>query len=468
MLKSYPLVIIGAGPGGLSAATAAASLGLDVVVLDEQPSPGGQIYRSIANAPAARSRLLGADYQHGADLVEAFDQSGAQYWPETTIWSLNAQGQIGILRQGQASMIQAKRVIVASGAMERPVPFLGWTLPGVMNAGAAQILMKSAGVVPANGTVIAGLGPLPLLIAWQYLRAGVTVKAVLELSPGANIGRAAPHLPRALGAGDYLARGLKYTLDLNRGGVPIYYGVSSLKAQGNDQIEAVEYEWNVLGMHRRERLVTDSLLVHFGVIPRTNLTKAVGCHHLWDRGQQCWRPQVDRWGNTSVPGIAVVGDTAGIGGARSAEHSGRLAALEAACSLDLITSQERDRLGKADLKWMKKDLRIRPFLEALYRLPESLLVPADDQTLVCRCEEISAGDIRDAVRAGHADPNQVKFYLRCGMGPCQGRQCAPAVAHIVAAEHQRPVSEYPPFRVRPPIRPLTIEQLAHLNGAETE
>ncbi|MDJ0618141.1 MAG: NAD(P)/FAD-dependent oxidoreductase [Calothrix sp. MO_192.B10] len=473
---AYQLVVIGAGPGGLCAATTAANLGMDVVVLDEQPSPGGQIYRGITNTPAHRSALLGADYQRGADLVKAFGASGAKYLPNTTIWSLNSRRQIGILRHGQASIIEAERVIVASGAMERPVPFPGWTLPGVMNAGAAQILLKTSGVVPANGTVIAGVGPLPLLVAWQYLRAGVWVKAVLELSPLSNLWRAAPRLPRALGAGNYINRGLKYTLDLHKGGVPIYYGISRLEAQGDNQVEAVSYGWDMPGISRRETIATDNLLVHFGVIPRTNLTKAAGCQHIWDDGQQCWRTQVDMWGNTNVPGIAVVGDNAGIGGARSAEHSGRLAALEAARSLDIISSQQRDapkgellrdRMGKNDLQWMQKDLRVRPFLEALYRLPNSLLVPRDDQTLVCRCEEISAGQIRQAVREGHTDPNQVKFYLRCGMGPCQGRQCAPAVAHIVAAENKRPVSEYTPFRVRPPIRPLSIAQLANLEvGSE--
>ncbi|MDJ0570096.1 MAG: FAD/NAD(P)-binding oxidoreductase [Pleurocapsa sp. MO_192.B19] len=467
MPKTYQLVVIGAGPGGLCAAITAASLGLDVVVLDEQPSPGGQIYRGISQTPDDRSALLGADYQRGADLVAAFKASGAQYWPQTTVWSLNSRREIGILRQGRASIIQAERVIVASGAMERPVPFLGWTLPGVMNAGAAQILLKTAGVVPAQGTVIAGTGPLPLLVAWQYLRAGVKVKAVLELSPGTNLWRAAPYLPGALVAGDYISRGLKYTLDLNKGGVPIYYGVSRLQARGNDRIEAVEYGWDILGSDRRETIITDSLLVHFGVIPRTNLTKAAGCQHIWDRGQQCWRPQVDRWGNTNVPGIAVIGDNAGIGGARSAEHSGRLAALEAARSWHLISTQQRDRQAHNDLKWLRKDLRVRPFLEALYRLPDSLLVPPDDEILVCRCEEISAGQIRQAVREEHGDPNQVKFYLRCGMGPCQGRQCAPAVAQIVAAENKRPVADYTTFRVRPPIRTLTIAQLANLESSES-
>lgn len=466
MPESYPLVIIGAGPAGLCAAIAAAQLGVKALVLDEQPSPGGQVYRAIAHAPAARAELLGADYRRGAELVEAFESCGAEYWSETTIWSLNARKQIGILRHGRAAIVEADRVIVASGTMERPVPFPGWTLPGVMNAGAAQILMKTAGIVPANGTVIAGAGPLPLLVAWQYLRAGVAVKAVLELCPHGNLWRAAPRLLQALSAGDYIARGLKYTAALLRAGVPIYYGSSDLRAEGSDRVEAVTWTNSRLGVNRPKAIATDSLLVHFGVIPRTNLTKAAGCKHVWDRGQQCWRPQVDRWGNTSVPGLAVVGDNAGIGGALSAERSGRLAALAAACSLQLVDRAQRDRLGRDDLDWMQKDLRVRPFLEALYRLPDSLLVPADDDTTVCRCEEITAGQIRAAVRDGHTDPNHVKFYLRCGMGPCQGRQCAATVAHLVAAERQRPVSDFAPFRVRPPIRTLSIEQLADLERIE--
>ena len=466
MVKSYQLVVIGSGPGGLCAAITASSLGVDVLIIDEQSSPGGQIYRNIAKIPASRSSLLGTDYQRGAKLLQAFKESKAQYLPNTSIWSINSRRQIGILRNGQASIIEAERIIIASGAMERPVPFPGWTLPGVMNVGAAQILLKSSGVVPQDGTVIAGLGPLPLLVAWQYLRAGVQVKAVLELSPMGNFWRSVPYLFKALRAGSYLRKGLKYTIDLNKGGVPIYYGVSDLQAFGTDKLEAIAYSCKMMGQTRRETITTDSLLVHFGVIPRTNLTKAAGCEHIWDNGQQCWRPRVDRWGNTNIEGIAVVGDSAGIGGAINAEHRGNLAALEAAYSLGKITIQQKDSQGKNDLNWMHRDIQVRPFLETLYRLPNSLLVPQDEDTLVCRCEEISAGQIRQAVKEGHSSPNQVKFYLRCGMGPCQGRQCVNAVAHIVADENNCPVSDYKPFRVRPPITTLSIEQLASLGREE--
>jgi len=465
MSRSAQLAVIGAGPAGLSAATLAAELGLNVVLIDEQASPGGQIYRALAEAPAERVSLLGDDYRRGRVLLDALQASGTEYWPDTSVWSLDQDRTLGIVRAGRAAMLRFERVIIAGGAMERPVPFPGWTLPGVMNAGAAQILLKSAGVVPENGTVIAGVGPLLLLVAGQYLRAGVNVKAVLEISPRSNMLRAAPHLLHATAAGHYLRRGVKYTLDLMRAGVPIHYGVSRLQAHGDQRVGSVEFTAPGWWGRRNRVLATDSLLVHFGVNPRTSLVRAAGGQLEWDASLQCWRPQVDQWGNTSVGGIAVAGDAAGIGGAISAEHSGKLAALEAACSLDHITIAERDRLGRADIAWRRKDLRIRPFLNALYRLPQEFLTP-DDATIVCRCEEISAAQIRQAVHEGHTDPDQVKFLLRCGMGPCQGRQCAQSIALIVAATRQLPAAAFGPFRVRPPIRPLSIEQLAELSMAD--
>lgn len=460
--RHYELVVVGAGPAGLAAATTAANLGMDVTLLDEQAAPGGQIYRAVEQAPDERARLLSPDYHQGLELVEAFRASGARYLPDTAVWSLGTDREIGVLHAGRASLVSAGHVIIAGGAMERPVPFPGWTLPGVMNAGAAQILMKSSGTVPANGTVIAGTGPLLLLLAWQYLRAGVPVKAVLEMATPGDFVRAAPRLPAALLAGHYITRGMKYLWQLRRAGIPVRYAVSGLRALGDARLHTVAYEQG----GRRSIIETDSLLVHFGLVPNVQLTEAAGCRHTWDDGQQCWRPEVDEWGNTSVAGIAVAGDNAAIGGALTAAHAGRLAALEAGRALGHIDAQERDTRGKDDRSWMLEDLRIRPFLEALHRLPPSLLATRDDDTLVCRCEEITAGEIRRAVREGHTDPNQVKFITRCGMGPCQGRQCSHALAHIVAAETGQPMGAQNPLRVRPPVRPVGIDALGALETGE--
>lgn len=458
MKSRYPLVVIGAGPAGLSAAATAASHGVETALLDEQPAPGGQIYRNIEKVPERRAELLGGEYRHGADLVAALRASGAEHFHETTVWSLDGEREIGLLQAGQARLLHADQVIIATGAQERPVPFPGWTLPGVMHAGAGQILLKQAGVVPNEGVVLAGSGPLLLLLAWQYLRAGVEVKAVLDVQPLSNWLRAAPYLPKALLAHHYITKGLGYKRDLRAAGVLTCHGIQELRAVGGDSVHAVEY----LYRNRLQRIETPLLLTHFGVIPQTHLSRAAGCAHAWDAAQLCWRPACDHWGATDLDGIGIAGDGAGIGGARTAEHGGRLAALNALHALGRIDRAERDRLGKRDLRWMKDELRIRPFLDAMFRPPKRMLRHPVDEEILCRCEEVTAGDIRQALGNGHRSPNAVKFHTRCGMGPCQGRQCADSVAQLIAAETGVKPQDVEPYRVRPPVKPVTIAQMAGL------
>jgi len=396
--------------------------------------------------------------------VSAVRASGAEYCPETRVWALNGRRDIGLVYRGQARTLTADQVVLASGAMERPVPFPGWTLPGVMNAGAGQILFKAHGIVPGDGVVLAGSGPLLLLLAWQYLHAGVSVRALLDVTPMMNHLYALPGLPRALLAGHYLTKGMAYKRDLKRAGISTLHNVRRLRAQGKDALQAVSFVHN----GREQELETALLLVHFGVIPHTQLGRVAGCRHVWDGSQLCWRPQLDEWGRTSVDGILIAGDGGGIGGARSAEHAGRLAAFQALYALGVLDRATRQRLARNDRKWMREESHIRPFLEAFFRISDDMLQVADDDTLVCRCEEVSAGQIRAAVADGHGDSNQVKFLTRCGMGPCQGRQCAEAVSHIVAVASGKAVQDIGHYRQRPPVNPLTLGQLAGLYSEETE
>lgn len=458
MKSSYPLVVIGAGPAGLTAAATAASHGVETALLDEQPSPGGQIYRNIEAIPDKRAEHLGGEYQRGAEMVRKLRESDAHWLSDTSVWSIGGQGELGILHQDKARLIQADQIIIATGAQERPVPFPGWTLPGVMNAGAGQILYKQAGLVPSDGVVLAGSGPLLLLLAWQYLRAGVEVKAVLDVQPMSNWLRALPHLPKALMAHHYITKGLGYKRDLKAAGITTRHGIKDLRAVGGDHLHAVEF------IHKNElhRIETPLLLTHFGVIPQVHLSRAAGCEHQWDKAQQCWKPKTGIWGETDVHSISVAGDSAGIGGARTAEHSGRLAALNAAFRLGHISQAKRDELGKQDMRWMKDELLIRPFLDAMFRPPNTMLKHPTNEEILCRCEEVTAGDIRSALDEGHQSPNEVKFYTRCGMGPCQGRQCADSVAQLIAYETKCEPSGVVPYRVRTPVKPITVGQMAEL------
>ena len=265
MSRDYDFAIIGAGPAGLAAATLAAELGLKSIVFDEQAAPGGQIYRAIEEVSGTRpgdGHMLGKDYQYGLELVRAFRHSGAEYAPGTSVWDIANDGALAVLREGQAEGIRAARVLLAAGAMERPVPFPGWTLPGVMGIGAAQALFKGAGLVPDGAVVLAGSGPLFYLFAVQLARAGVPIRALLITAQKNNSLRALAHLPAALRAGDYLAKGLSMMRELRRAGVPMISGVSNLAAVGEGGLKAVEY----MAGGARHSLEANLLLVHEGVV----------------------------------------------------------------------------------------------------------------------------------------------------------------------------------------------------------
>ncbi len=455
MTAAYDLAVIGAGPAGMAAAVVADGLGLATVLIDEQAAPGGQIYRNIEGSPLADRAVLGADYEAGAALAAALRASGVEYLDTTTVWRVTPENEIGVTRAGAARLMSAKHIVLATGALERPMPLPGWTLPGVMTAGAAQVMLKSAAAV-APGAVFAGSGPLLYLIVGQYLRAGAPVAALIDTTPRANGWRAAPLLPQALAAGNYLAKGLALMRDIRRAGVRVIRGVDRLAAIGEGRLRAVACSRG----GRRETIETEHLFLHQGVVANVNLAMAAGCAHHWDARQLGWRPATDDWGRSSVDGVSIAGDGAGIGGARAAELDGRLAALDAACRLGRIDAAERDRRAAPLRAARRRDRRIRPFLETLYRPADDLRIPVADDVVVCRCEEVTVGNIRAALALGCPGPNQLKAFTRCGMGPCQGRLCGPTVTELIAAERGVPVDDVGYYRLRPPVKPVTLGELA--------
>lgn len=458
------VMIIGAGPAGLAAANRMTAQGLDVVLLDEQDQPGGQIFRAMGRASSDKLARLGSEYQHGKALIERFLASQALYVNNARVWAIEQGKHVYFSRAGRAHRITADKLILTSGAMERPVPFPGWTLPGVMNAGAGQILYKAHDIVPDDSVVLAGCGPLLSLLAWQYLQEGIKVQAILDMAPGANRYRALRHLPKALRAYRYLLKGLKYEWDLRRAKVPIYRRVTELTATGQCQLQGISFRQH----GKTYSFTTEHLLVHFGVIPTNQLSHIAGCRHTWHEQQGCWVPQTDVWGQSSHPNVFVAGDGAGIGGAKAAEMCGELAALKVSAELGLIDQARLYEMGTPLFKARNQDVSIRPFLEAYFDVPASLSAQVPDETTVCRCEEVTASEIRQAISAGHADVNQVKFLTRCGMGPCQGRQCGQALTHIVAASTGVTPEAAGAYRARPPANVLTLEELAKLYPQEME
>jgi thioredoxin reductase len=460
--ENRELVVIGAGPAGMSAAIAASASGVDVVVLDQRKAPGGQIYRNIEAANADVASSLGTDYLQGADLVKQFRESAAEYRPDATVWEISVGLEVYVSGGSGARIIQAQRVVIATGALERPFPIPGWTLPGVMAAGAAQSLLKQDGLLPEGSVVLAGTGPLILLLACQYLDMGVNIAALLETTHPSNRKRALAYLPQAVTAGKYLWKGATMLKRLKHHGVRHIHGVEALRALGEDRLRQVEFR-----VGSSEQIIdTSLLLLHQGVVPDVNLTGALGCAMDWDNQSLCFRPRLDPWGSSSVAGISVVGDGAAIIGSQSAIWAGKLAGLDAACRFNHIDQGQRDAKTQKAQRALKRSLKVRPFLETLYRPANAFRIPEQPETIVCRCEEVEAGCIRKQIECGAMDPNAIKSRLRCGMGPCQGRYCGLTVSEIIAAETGKQMSEIGYYRLRPPVKPVPISDILALATGE--
>jgi NADPH-dependent 2,4-dienoyl-CoA reductase/sulfur reductase-like enzyme len=446
------LAIIGAGPAGMAAAVLADELGLETVLIDEQGSPGGQMYRAIERAEPGTP--LGSDYLAGWPLVAALRASRVDYRPSTTLWHVDPEGALFLETAGRSETVTARRVLLATGALERPVPIPGWTLPGVMTAGAAQILLKSSGLVPEGRVVLAGQGPLLYLVAAQLARAGAAPVALFETAPLENYLAAIRPLAGLWAGRRRLIKGLGLISAVKRAGVRIRRGVRGLRAVGQRRLERVAWEDG--------ELAADYLLLHEGIIPNVQVSLALQLRHEWDEAQLCWRPSLDAWGQTSLPNIAVAGDGGGILGTDAAVLSGRLAALDAAMWLGHIGAAERDRRAAPIRAPLDRERAFRPFLDRLYRPSRSVMVPAEDEVIACRCEEVSVGKVRRATQLGAQGPNQLKAFTRCGMGPCQGRICGPVVAAIAADVLGKPIGEIGTYRPRAPFKPITVGTLADL------
>jgi NADPH-dependent 2,4-dienoyl-CoA reductase/sulfur reductase-like enzyme len=462
LATNYDVAVVGAGAAGLAAAAECTRAGAATVVLDEQPAPGGQIYRAVTTTPLANRELLGPDYWHGEGLVREFERAGATYVPGATVWAVTrADGgfEIGLSADGAARLVGVKQVILATGALERPFPIPGWTLPGVMTAGAAQILLKSSGLVPDGRIVLAGTGPLLYLVAAQLARVGGTIACLLDTTPRAQWRTALPHAFDFL-ASPYFAKGLAILRDARRA-ARIVRGVERVEALGDGSLQRVRYTAD----GRSEDLSADLLLLHQGVVPNINLANAIGCAHRWDDAQLAFVPVVDDWGATSVDGVAIAGDGAGIAGARAAEARGRLAGLQAAHALGRLDVAARDRAAGPARAELARHRRGRAFVDALYRPADAFRIPAGD-TIVCRCEEVTAQQVSETVELGCTGPNQMKSFLRCGMGPCQGRLCGLTVTELIARERRVAPGEVGYYRLRFPIKPIPLGELASLPQTE--
>lgn len=449
------VLIVGAGPAGMSAALELKGLGLSVLVVDDQPAPGGRIFAAIETRQAH-----GAEDEAGAELVRRFREAEIEYWAETEVWQVQSGPTVFLRRRGHPQRIDPRFILLATGAQERPMPFSGWQLPGVMTVGGAQILLKTARQIPDEAVWLAGSGPLLLLYAHQLTASGGQVAGILDTTPSKRIGTAARLLPGALPYGwRDLLRGAAWSFELRR--TRVITGVIKLEGLGDHRLERVRYrtEAGVDGC-----VQTRLLLIHDGVVPGLHATLTAGCEHRWNSDQRCFEPVVGEFGRTSVPHIFVAGDGSTIAGARAATLSGRLAAFGLAAANGSLSNRQRD-VATANLRRkLASAKRFRRFLDTLYPPVE---LGISDEAIVCRCEEVTAGMIRASLKGReYLRGDGVKIVTRAGMGPCQARQCGLTLTRLGSEIHQRAPSLLDFPRVRPPLKPLTLKELAEMARAE--
>lgn len=443
----FDLAIIGAGPAGMAAAVEASRLNLSVAVLDDQPAAGGQILRGITTSGRA-------DYEKwGVPLAEAFTASGARHVKGAAVWA--REGSLLVYsREGRTESIDAHGIILATGSMERPCVVPGNTLPGVVTAGALQSLLKGSGCVPAGRFVLVGNGPLLLLCAVQLAEAGAKPAAIVQTTPKSRLRSALPKVHGLLSDPALLLKGLGLMSKIRTHGIPVHGEAGNIRIEGGEGVSALRFETK----GRTVEVAVELVALHDGVVPNDNLAISFGARAKWNQNLSCYQLEMD--GDTKIAGLEKVwaaGDMVAIHGGYQASLTGRLAALDAALGLGFIGAQRHELAAAPLARKRRRLLAARDFIDAYYA-PTLLANSAADDATLCRCEEVSVGAIRERIAQGVAGTRALKASTRCGMGPCQGRQCTVSLANLIA--HELPGASFERPSLRFPARPITVAELA--------
>lgn len=486
MTNDARIVIVGAGPAGVRAAQTLVDAGLRPIVIDENARWGGQIYRQPPQSSGFQ-RSPRALYGFEAHKAIALHATMANLLPcidyraLTLAWACDTHastgeacaptdggqqplvGRLATLCGAREQSIPFTHLIIASGATDRVLPLPGWTLPGVYTLGAAQTALKSQGCAIGRRIVFAGTGPLLYLVAYQYAKAGAQVLAVLDT---ADTAAQAAALPKLAARPSMLAKGLYYVGWLRAHGVRIERGVALQGVLGDSHVTGIAWQAGAnspaSANNSAETLECDAVGFGYGLRPETQLADIAGCRFRYDTLNRCWLPERDEAGRTSIGGIYVAGDGAGIAGADAAECAGHLAALAVLDDMAFAppSLQRKSPLVEAAAAHRRSLQRIAIFragLEAAFPAPFERAGTWPDTMTVCRCEEIDAGTIRQCLRTGAArEINRLKALTRVGMGRCQGRMCGEAAQALLADETGLPFDALGRLRAQAPIKPIPL------------
>lgn len=466
-MNAPKVAVIGAGPAGMAAAIEVARAGLTVHVYDENASPGGQIYRQplapmqIANGPAA-----GPEAARGKRLMEELRAAGSRVvlHQGAVVWGVFEERTLVVWENERSERVRPEALVLATGAYDRSVPIPGWTLPGVYTAGGTQVLVKTQGILPGRRVLIAGSGPLLPVVAGQLARAGAQVMAVLD---AASLRGAWRLLPRLWGQWTLIGDAWHYWRGLRAARIPYLRSRAVARILGMDAVQAVvtvtlDDAWRPLP-YTEQTVDVDAVCFGFGFVPSTQLSQLCGCEHRYAPERGGWIPVTSAEMETTRPGVFAAGDATGIGGAMLAVREGRIAGIAAAARLGALPPAEAAARMRPHQLALARLRRLREVLDSLTCVRDGLVELVTPDTVICRCEEITAAEIHAALDEGALDLAQLKRMTRAGMGYCQGRMCGPALATLLARRMGVGMDAIPPLSIRPPVKPVPIEVMATLD-----
>jgi thioredoxin reductase len=339
-LRTVELAVVGAGPAGLCAAIEAARQGLEVALIDENSRPGGQLFKQIHKFFGSEVHKAGTrGIEIGAQLLRETREAGVDVMLDTVVWGLFEGNTLALVHQGRSLELKAERIILATGASENALAFPGWTLPGVMGAGAAQTLVNLHRVIPGRRAIMVGSGNVGLIVGYQLLQAGIELKALIEAAPG---------------IGGYSVHASK----LARCGVKIMTSTTIKEARGDEVVEeavtvSVDEDWNPIAGTEKVHQV-DMVCLAVGLSPLNELSRLAGCKLKYISELGGYVPLHDDNMETTQPGIYIAGDMAGIDEASTAMEEGRIAAVSAAESLGRLSAEEARLLRESARKRMEE------------------------------------------------------------------------------------------------------------------
>lgn len=458
---SFDAVVVGAGPAGMAAATELADRGASALLVDRQGAPGGQIYRGAAAVDPDAGRLFGKSYMRGPNLIAEFGRRNIETRFGASAVGVRGGFEVDVASADRMERVACRVLLLATGAYERPLAIPGWTMPGVMTAGAAQLMAKQSRLVPSEPFVIAGTGPLIWLLAWQYAQMGVKPEALVAIGDNRALRTALRHAAAFMGS-SYAADAAKYLLSGYRS-TRVVRARRLLRIEGDGRPATLVAE---RGSGREISIPARRVFLHNGVLPDANMTNALGCRLAWDATRKAWQPETDAWQRTDRDGLYVAGDGAGVDGAIAAELSGRIAAADALVRLGRISEAGRDTMAAPWIASRKRHLSGRMFIDTLF----APVQPSDDPALpLCRCENVTAAraanvvdDARGAGVPAQALVSHLKAISRCGMGPCQARMCGPSLAGFLDTRYGVAPDEAGKPSQRYPAAPMQLASLADL------